>query len=193
MGLDALVAALERDAEAAAAELMARATREAEAIRREVDLRVAREREARLREADRAHAAAAGARVATASRAAQLRILEAELAWLAGLRSAAEAALASLPPPRWRGAIPALVGTALRYAGPAAVTLRCPPAVQDAVWAVAGAREATTVTGEEGMPPGLVLTRDDGRLTVSLTVRDRLAVLWPDLQPRLLAGLEESA
>lgn len=193
MGLDALVAALERDAATAAAELMACATREAEAIRQEVELRVAREREARIREADRAHAGAAGARVATASRAAQLRILETELAWLTGLRTDAEAALGALPLSRWQGAIPALVGTALRYAGPAAVTLRCPPGAQDAVWAVAGAREETTVLGEAGVPPGLVLTRDDGRLTVSLTVRDRLAVLWPELQPRLLADLGNPA
>jgi vacuolar-type H+-ATPase subunit E/Vma4 len=193
MGLDALVAALERDAAEAREAVRASATRRAAEIREQAEARVAREREVRLSDIERDHHQASGARIAAATRAARLQVLEAERGWLEALRAEAEGALRGLPAARWAAAIPVLVATALRYAGPRAVTLRCAPGAEDAVWAIAGRRECTTVTGVEGMSPGVLLTSDDGRLAVPLTVEERLAVCWPDLQVSLLARLRESA
>jgi len=191
MGLDALVAALERDADIAGQAVLAAAAQEAIALRQAVDERIAHDRDRRRREADQAHAVADGARVSLATRAARLAVLEAEHAWLEGLRAEVEAILLALPTTRWSGSIPALVGNALRFAGPGPVTLRCIPEAEDQVWATAGARPETTVTGVAGMEPGVLLTRDDGRLAVPLTLRYRLAVRWPELRLNVLARLEE--
>lgn len=190
MGLDALMAALERDAEAAGQAVLAAAEQEAAALRLAVDDQVARERDRRRREADRVHAIADGVRISTATRAARLAVLEAEHAWLEGVRLEVEANLLALPTTRWNEAIPALVGHALRFAGRGPVTLRGAPDVEDIIWATAGARQETTVKGVPGMEPGLVLTRDDGRLTVPLTLRHQLAVRWPELRLGVLARLE---
>jgi len=191
MGLDALMAALERDAETAGQAVLAAAEQEAAALRQAVDEQIARERDRRRREADRVHALADGVRVSTATRAARLTVLEAEHAWLEGVRVEIEASLLALPTTRWSGAIPALVGHALRFAGRGPVTLRCAPEVEDVIWATAGARQETTVTAVAGMEPGVLLTRDDGRLTVPLTLRHQLAVRWPELRLGVLARLEE--
>ncbi len=193
MGLDALVAALERHAAEAREAVLASATRRAAEIREQAEARVAREREERLRDVEHDHHQASGARIAAATRAARLQVLEAERSRLEALRAEAEAALRGLPAARWAAAIPVLVATALRYAGSRATTLRCAPEAEDAVWAIAGRREDTTVVGVMGMPPGVLLTSDDGRLDVPLTVVDRLAVCWPDLQLALLARLGEGA
>lgn len=191
MGLEALTAVLEREATATADAILARARAEATAIAHAVEAEAAAERDRQLATTEAAHAAAAATRLAVATRQARSRVLEAERTLLEAIRVDAEAALTVLPVERWRDGIPMLVGTALRYAGEGAVSLRCAAAVEDRVWAVAGAREAVSVNGIEGMVPGLVLTRDDGTLQVPLTLLDRLAALWPDLQLEIRARLEQ--
>jgi len=190
MGLEALVRALERDVDAETTALQVAAEQAAEAIRREGLAHEAAERARCRREVEADHAAGAAERLATASRGARLRVLDAERAWLREVHDEVERELAALPLDHWRSAIPVLVGTALRYAGSAPVTLTCPPEAEDEVWALAGARLETTVRGLKGMPPGLVLRGDDGHLTVPLTLHDRLKVRWPDLQLSLLGQVE---
>lgn len=190
MSLAALTAALEREAAAAEEAVLAAAREEVAAIRADVEARIAGEREQRLRTTAEAAASESAARLAEATREARRRVLEAESAWLEGIHAEVESALATLPVDRWAAAVPALVAHALRYAGAEPVTLRCAPAAEDLVWATAGARPDTTVTAVAGMAPGLVLTTDDGRLVVPLTLPDRLAARWPDLRVEVLSWVE---
>lgn len=193
MGLEALVRALERDAAEALAARRAETEREVARLLREGEADAEADRAQRRQEVAAAHAVSAGERVAVATRAARLQVLEAERAWLAGMREEVEQRLGALGYAEWRAAVPVLVGTALQYAGPGPVTLTCPAVAEDDVWAVAGGRLDTTVRGVDGMPPGLVLRRDDGTLAVPLSLHDRLDVRWPDLQLVVLAQVGSAA
>jgi vacuolar-type H+-ATPase subunit E/Vma4 len=179
MSVEALVAAIDAEAQAEAAALLERAQVEATAL---VDA-ARRRAEARVAEARAAAERAARAEAARRLTAIRLRDVGAQAAALAGRldRVFEEAArdLAAIADggdtPRWEAALLRLAAEAAELTGPGATIVARPAdaSLLTAAPAVRGTRARVAV--DPDLPPGIVARSDDGRVEVDATLPARLA------------------
>jgi vacuolar-type H+-ATPase subunit E/Vma4 len=193
MGLRELVLALEREAQAQAAAIVADAT--ADATRRRADAAALLDRQrARDLETLRAELSlAATAAIDGARRNATHQGLAARSALLDTLRAQARERIAALPPdPAMTPGVTGDVEAALAYLGPVSAVVRCPPAWGEFLQPVFAGRpirfEPDVTVGA-----GMLLHDREGRLEVDATLVGRLDRLWPAVAIELAAILESSA
>lgn len=190
MGFEALLAALERDAEAQAEALLAAAREDAARLRAVAESGVARRLAERRHQVAQEHERETSGEVARARHAARARELEAQGALLDAVRRRAAERLATLETAAWADAIPGMIATALRYAGEDPVVLRCAGAAAHAVRAAIPEQAKVRVVPDAAVPPGLVASAAGESVTIPLTLTHRLDALWPDLRLEVLRALE---
>jgi vacuolar-type H+-ATPase subunit E/Vma4 len=194
MALEHLLAALEREANAQAAALLAAARAEAAGIGRDADEAVARRRSdvLAIREAElRGAAEAAVGEARRAGRATALQALERLLDRVLGAaRAMFPAALVS---DAYRAALPAHVAEALHALGDEPAVIRCPKALVPAVRAAARSRKHVTVRGDPTARPGVSVATADGVIEVDNTLDGRLERLRPRLSLEVVARVERGA
>lgn len=186
MGLDALLAALEREARAEADRHLSAAREEAERIREAGELRAAALVAARRREVAADHAKRSTAAMTAVVRAARVRELEAQAALLAQVRVRTRDALAAAPLGEWRPALPNLLEAGLRYAGAGALEVHCSFAAEEAMRQALSGRADVRVVADPGFPAGIEVHRADRSMRVRLTLPDRLDALWPVIRLAVL-------
>lgn len=190
MGLDALLAALEREASAEADRHLSAAREEAERIREAGEVQATALVAARRREVAADHARRNTAVMAAAVRAARSRELEAQAALLEQVQASARSALAAAPLQEWQEVLPMLLEAGLRYAGAGALEVRCSPAAAAAVRQVLAGRTDVQVMVDPETPAGIEVRRADNTMRVRLTLPDRLDALWPAIRLAVLEAVE---
>jgi vacuolar-type H+-ATPase subunit E/Vma4 len=187
--LPELLAALERDAEARAAEELQRAEDEAERLRRAAASEGSARVEERLTEHARALRARSEERLVEARRKAEARLLEARWALLDRVF---EGALALQGEVRgWTSYAAALerdVRTLLALTRDEEVTLLCASADRAGVTAAAGAGPGVEASPE--LAAGVKLRSADGRLEMDRSLTARLVAARPALAIRLVQRVE---
>ena len=193
MGVDQLLAALERDAAAEAASRIEAARREAEAIATETALRLTRLGAGRLQDHEAQERAAAEARLAAARREARAVVLEARARFLARVLEAARARLGGvLDGPDGEGVLSALLAKALDHTGEADAVIRCAGPLVPRVRAAAGGRARLAVeTGSEA-GAGVRVHAAEGSVAIDATLEALLARETPSLAIEILRRFEEA-
>lgn len=186
MGLDALLAALEREASVEADRHLSAAREEAERIREAGEVRAAALVAARRREVAADHAKRSTAAMTAVVRAARTRELQAQAALLDQVRVRTRAVLAAAPLREWQPALPTLVEAGLRYAGAGEVEVYCSPAAEAAVRQALAGRSDARVVANPDVPAGIEVRRADNTMRVRLTLPDRLDALWPAIRLAVL-------
>jgi len=188
MGIDDLIARLERDADARVAAIDARARAEVQTIRdaaKEASVLASHRALAARRTARRARLAeeiAVAKRQARAVRlVAEHSLLEQVMARAAALLDGADRDAVYLSSLRER------IAGALRYMEGAAVAVRCRPALVPAVRAALEGRRDVTVLPVATMAAGFTAVARDGTVEVDDTLPARLARMRPRLLIRLFA------
>lgn len=193
MGMDDLIATLEREAEERCAGARETARREAEKIRREADERLERKRaeaaEALEAELDaREEAALAEAR--TATRAARLRARRRALDRV--FRHARELLPGALRRPAYLASLPAALEGALACLPEDHVEIVCSPGLveelRDAARSAAG--RDVDVRESDAAPAGFLARGAESGVEVDATLATRLESARPDLEREVLADLE---
>lgn len=199
MGIEALVARLEAEAEREADALLAEARDRAAAIRREAG-REARDREERWRHRrEEELRSESEGRVAEARRRARRQVLEAREELLADVRLEAcrrlegDRALEA-----YRAQAPSRLAAALSYLGGRAAVVRYRPGLSADLRPTADrGREgsgrgdgvpALEVEDDPGAPVGLVVRAADGSIVVDDTLAERLRRAWDELAVELVAA-----
>lgn len=205
MGMDELIATLEREAEERCAAFVAEAEREAQRVREAAESRFARRRQEAERELEeelRRREVALTASVRTQMRRVQLRARRGALDRVF-LRAAAllpDAARTAA----WETSVPADLRQALGCLGDAEVEVTCPPGLGEtlraAVDSVAGALPSEATAGSEvrrirvveraDADPGFDVRGAVTGVRVDVTLPTRLAAARPELEMRLLEALE---
>lgn len=189
MAVDALLAALERDADREVSRRRTEARERAGTIiaraAAAADLRRAAMRE-RLSLARRAEVAR---HAAEATRDLKGRVLRARAELLERVFGRAAERLARIDPARWLERVPLLVEQTLRYLDPGRAVVVCRPEALEPVRAALGTREAKIEVREDAAA-GLLGRTADGTVLVDNTLMARLERLRPDLAIRLLVRIE---
>lgn len=186
MGLDALLAALEREASAETDRHLSAARAEAERIREAGEVRAAALVAARRREVAADHARRSTAAMTAVVRAARARELQAQAALLEQVRVRTRDVLASAPLREWQPALPTLLEAGLRFAGAGEVEVRCSSAAEAAVRQALTGRSDVRVVADPDVPAGIEVRRVDSTMRVRLTLPDRLDALWPAIRLAVL-------
>ncbi len=186
MGLDALLAALEREASAESDRHLSAARAEAERIREAGEARAVALVAARRREIAAGHSQRSAAAMTAAVRAARARELQAQAALLERVRVRTRDVLADAPLREWQPALPTLVEAGLRYAGAGEVEVYCSPAAESAVRQALSGRTDARVVADPDVPAGIEVRRTDNTMRVRLTLPDRLDALWPAIRLAVL-------
>ncbi|MFN2316584.1 MAG: V-type ATP synthase subunit E family protein [Gemmatimonadales bacterium] len=188
MGLDALLAALEREASAETDRHLSTARAEAERIREAGEARAAALVAARRREVAADHAKRSTAEMTAVVRAARVQELEAQASLLAQVRARTRDVLAVAPLREWQPALPTLLEAGLRFAGEGEgeVEVRCSPAAEAAVRQALAGRADVQVVADPELPAGIEVRRIDNTMRVRLTLPDRLDALWPAIRLAVL-------
>jgi vacuolar-type H+-ATPase subunit E/Vma4 len=189
MGLDALLAALEREARAEADRHLSAAREEAERIRAAGEARAAALVAARRREVAAEHAKRSTGAMVAVVRAARVQELEAQASLLEAVQSSARRALTTAPLQEWQPALPTLLEAGLRFAGAGEVEVHCSPAAEEGVRQALGGRRDTRVVADADVPAGIEVRRTDGTMRVRLTLPDRLDTLWPAIRLAVLEAV----
>jgi vacuolar-type H+-ATPase subunit E/Vma4 len=190
MALDALLAALARDAEAEADALIAGARSRAAARIAAAEAEAARRRDAAHGAVERERRAVLARELAVAEREAGASLLEARAITLADLLDEARAGLAALPAARWTDRLPQLVEAALGCL-PDDPLLEVPAAARAAARAAAGAR--ARVESRADAPAGVFGRDAGGTVEVDLTLPGLLDQRREELAARLAARVESEA
>jgi fused signal recognition particle receptor len=193
VALEELLAALERDAEAAVQAVRDAAAAEAariaaesrtQAERRRAEFVAARERE--LRAAGEVAAAEVGRRTRRA-------VLEARQGMLDRVFAAARERLAAVATqPAFTERLGDHLAEARAYLGDGPVTVRCPPELTARVRRLARPADGITVVADPAAGTGLRVTSGDGTVEVDNTLDARLARLRPRLALEVLQRLERA-
>lgn len=197
MGIEALVARLESEAEREADALLAEARDRAARIRREAE-REARSREERWREGrERELRSESESRVAESRRRARRQVLEAREELLADVRREAERRMeGDSALEEYRLQAPERLSTALSYLGSRDAVVRCRPGLaSDLPRGGGGERDGAgdaapglEVEEDPGAPVGLVVLAADGSIRVDDTLAARLRRTWDDLAVEVVAA-----
>jgi len=197
MGMDELIATLEREAEARCSAAREAARREAERIRRAADERLERRRaeaaaelEAEL--AEREEGALAEAR--TAVRGARLRARRRALERV--FRRARELLPAALEEPAYVRSLPRSLVDALACLADDRVEIACPPALAPALRRAAAAAEVGSrveIVGSEEAAAGFLARGARTGVRVDATLATRLETARPELELVVLPRLEAAS
>lgn len=187
MALDALLAALARDAEAEAAALIEGARARAAARVAAAAAEAARRRDAAHGALERERRAVLARELAVAEREAAARLLEARAGTLTELLDEARARLAALPPSRWTDRLPPMVEAALGCL-PRDPILEVPAGADAPARHAAGSR--ARVEPKPGAPAGVFGRDAGGTVEVDLTLPGLLDQRREELAARLAARIE---
>lgn len=210
MGMEELIATLEREADERCAALLADAEREAQRVRDAAESRFERRRQAAEREMEeelRRRAAALTASVRAQMRRVLLRARRGALDRV--FRRAAALLPDAARTTAWESSVPADLRRALSCLGDADVEVTCPSGfgetLREAVSSVPGALPSDEtdhgaaasevrrirVTEREDANPGFEVCGAVTGVRVDVTLPTRLAVARPELEMRVLEALEE--
>lgn len=199
MGIEALVARLEAEAEREADALLAEARDRAATIRREAG-REARDREERWRDRREGELRSESeGRVAEARRRARRQVLEAREELLADVRLEARRRLeGDRALEAYRVQASTRLSAALAYLGERDAVVRCRPGLSADLRPAAdedregagrgGGVPALEVEDDPGAPVGLVVRAADGSIVVDDTLAERLRRAWDDLAVEVVAA-----
>jgi vacuolar-type H+-ATPase subunit E/Vma4 len=188
MGIDGLLAALQRDTAAEAETILASARVRAAARVAAAEVEAARRRDEKHGALARERRAAIAREAAVVERETTARVLEARDTTIGEILDEARSVLAALPLPRWENRLPGLVEAALGFLPPEAV-LEVPPAALAAARRLAGSR-----AGVEAAPAALagVFGRAvGGRVEVDLTLPGLLDQRREELAARIGLRLDQ--
>lgn len=190
MPLEHLLAALEREATARGASMLAAAQAEADRVRQDGDALVAQRRAEALRAREAELRGAVEAALGEARLAGQLATLEARAHFLDRVFKSARALFPSaVTDDAYRAALPGHVAEALAAMGDEPAVIRCPEPLVSAVRAAVGAAAQVRVEGDPAAPAGLTAVSTDGAIEVDNTLVGRLDRLRPELALEVLARL----
>lgn len=194
MPLEQLVAALERDAEAQAQALVAKARTEAAAISAQAEERLSRRRREVLGAREVERRAAAELALADARRLARREVLDARHRLLDRVFAAARAAIpAAVKSQAYRAALPAHVAEALACIGGDPAVVRCHPALVRDVRRIVAKKDHVSVRRDAGLGVGVKVVTADGVVEVDNTLEGRVARLGPVLALEVLQRLSPPA
>lgn len=195
MGLEHLLAALERDADAQVEQLFAQARVEAERISTESAAALEQRRRETTCARDSARVQEVEHAVTLARREARRSILEARERLLERVFAAARAELpAAVAGPAYRASLPAALRGALAAVGGDHAVIRCPEALMPALErARPGDSTAVPVKADPAGGSGFRVASADGAVEVDDTLESRLDRLRFVLARRVLAQLELEA
>lgn len=190
--MDALLARLERDAEAEIARVLADARARAAAITAEAEARVAGRRQAALARREAEYRAAMERALGTARHAARQRALAAREALLercfAEVRAALPGAAATVA---YRGALAENVRRALAFTGDRPAAIRCAPDLAPALRRLIKTNGRLRIESDREIAAGFRVATADGTLEVDETLGARVARRRPQLALQALAALIE--
>jgi vacuolar-type H+-ATPase subunit E/Vma4 len=186
MGVDALIARMEQDAQARIAALRADADAEIAAIDA-ARAQAAANDQSRLLAARRAERMTACAvERAHARQASAARVLATEHAFVERVFTRAQS-LAATARARLIEALPELFAAAIGHLGGQPAALRCPPALGDAVQRCVGDRPDVDLVIDDRLPEGFIAATRDGSCTIDCTLPALLAATRDRVQAALVA------
>jgi len=193
MALHRLLQALEREADDHLRQMEAEAIAAADGLRAEAELRLEGRRQVELAAVEAKYAAAAAmAQEKTRSHSAAA-ILTARAEALERVRTRAGSLLQEVVP--GMADLPGLgrdLEGALAYLGSGTIVLRCSEAWRRSLAPLIEGNAAIRHQPDESLGTGAMLATEDGKMTVDLTLADRLAGSWPELTIVLLPEMEDS-
>jgi vacuolar-type H+-ATPase subunit E/Vma4 len=193
MGLETLLAAVERDADAAIQARVVAGCRAAAEILREVEGEVTRRRAEHDDRVERELADLNIRELARLQRGHRVRLLQARADVLERIFARAASLLQSVPEEQWSALIPRLTGECAAYLEGRAFTVTCPPGGVGAASLRLAPQPGSRVIGVADAPPGVLARADDGSVTVDNTLAARLDRLRPRLAIELVGRLEGPA
>jgi len=191
MGLEHLLEALERDANAQIDQLLAQARAEANRITAAATAALAQRRGTATDARERTRRREVEQAVTRARRTARRSVLEARERLLERVFAAARGELpAAAAGPGYRAGLPAALDGALAAVGHEQVVIRCPEALARDLEQLRPESESVSVVVDPATGSGFRLTTADGAVEVDATLESRLDRLRPELARRVLAQLE---
>jgi vacuolar-type H+-ATPase subunit E/Vma4 len=188
--IDALLASLEREAEAQIERLGLDARARAAALTAQAADRSKQKREATLGQREEKGRAALERTLAGARHAARGRVLEARGALLERLFGELRAALpAIIGTAAYRAALPAAFAHTLTYAGDQAVIVHCAPTLTPLLRRVIKSSGRLSIRADPNLATGFRIVTTDGVLEVDGTLEGRAERLRPRLALEALAAL----
>jgi len=188
--MDALLASLEREADAEIERLRSDARARAAALTAQAGERVTRRRQATLGRREEEGCAALERALAGARHAARERVLAARDALLERLFGELRAALPAITgTAAYRAALPAAFTRTLAFAGDQAVIVHCAPALAALLRPLVKSHGGLTIHPDPELTAGFRITTTDGVLEVDGTLEGRAERLRPRLAIEALAAL----
>jgi V/A-type H+-transporting ATPase subunit E len=192
--VDALLASLERGADAEIERLRSDARARAAALTAEAADRLERRREATLGQREEEGRAALERALAGARHEARGRVLQARDALLERLFGELRAALpVIIGTAAYRAALPATFARTLAFAGDQAVIVHCAPALAALLRPLVKSHGGFTIHPDPELGAGFCIATTDGVLEVDGTLEGRVERLRPRLAIEALAALKVGA
>lgn len=194
MGMDQLLAALEREAVAEVEEKLERAKAEAAELLTDCQAELAQRLDDQLRDRERELSVQIALEVARAQRAGRSEVLLARDGLLSRVREAVVGRLADLAQDSgYRARLPEDLREAVSFLaeGPAEVVCSFQLATPLAAALDALGRGDLTLREDPGLEPGFVVRARDGHAEVDARLATRLERMWPELSLAVLASMEE--
>jgi vacuolar-type H+-ATPase subunit E/Vma4 len=188
--MDALLAILEREAEAEVERLRADGHSRAAAVASQAADHLARQREETLGRREQEGRAALERALVDARRAARGRVLVARETLIGKLFGALRASLpAIIDTAAYRAALPAVFARTVTFAGDQAAIVHCAPALAPLLRSLIKSHEGLTVRPDPALADGFRIVTTDGALEVDGTLGGRAERLRPRLALEGLAAL----
>ena len=192
--IDALLASLEREADAQIERLGADARARAAAVTSQAADRLARRREATLGRREEEGRAALERALAAARHTAREQVLEARGVLLERLFAELRKALpAIIGTAAYRAALPAVFARTLAFAGDQAVIVHCAPTLTPLLRRVIKSNGRLSIRADPNLATGFRIATTDGVLEVDGTLEGRAERLRPRLALEALAALRAGA
>jgi V/A-type H+/Na+-transporting ATPase subunit E len=187
MGLDALTARLERDADAMVAAIREASEAQARACLAQADADAAQRREELLGRREQERREAIDRELADTRRRLRAELLAAQRALLDRVFARAQQLAESLSEdPGLRAAIQSHLHEVLFYLGDRNAQLRCPPCLGAQLEPLLAGRTGIELVVDEQAPLGIHARSRDGSLTIDNTLIARLERIRLQLEPMLL-------
>lgn len=191
MGLDDLIARLERDADARVAAIRARAQAEAEAIASAAGSASAKHRDETLAARRAERGARLGRELAAARQRAKSELLSRRHETLERIFARASELLAEAErDERYLAAVPQHLEEALRHVEGVPAEVRCRPSVARRLEPVLAGRAQLELVEDPGAPLGVVVRAKDGTVEVDNTLGARLQNVRQELGAELMRRVE---
>jgi len=188
--IDALLAGLERAAEAEIARVASDGWAQAAAVTAQAEQRIARRRQEALGQREAEARAALERSLADARHGARERVLRARAQLLDRFYAALRETLSELAAGAgYRAALPLDVARALAFAGEQDVVVHCAPALATVMRHAVKTNGRLSVKSDPGIGAGFKILAADGRLEVDGTLEGRALRLRPRLALEALAAL----